>query len=920
MQFASEWKRACTREVLDVQSDLNVGGLFQFSGPTCLLILAAREYFVLSPSRKRTSAPSDSMMEVCDDKDEVPPVLAQAVGSRVESNIESPNEWKVYTIAGIDTATKGMDGSACFFLVSSDSRVLKGVPTENIRSQSSRMSSHEDSGRGRRAGGSTRDDRSGLSLLLMSRQRSDTSSESSSTSWVQASALKRSWSAIGLVDDMHPVDLQVVQDDARCRTQDVTQNVYIRCSLDESTFVIHADTSRLETPPEIRLSLCSQEKTLGIDVSDKMDETLVWALCAISKHQGKEMELHSCGPFPLFFSLQINTSRLTFPPDFLSCKVPAKDSPDSDAWIEPNVSRARKLSARSLSNEDADSEQSLCDGFNSTSVKCMEVLNVFAECAEIPASSSARDGPKLPGFANSTLSKKLADQLDDPVRVIGGALPDWCLKGPSFAPCVFNYETRRSLLERGAFGVSRSTLKQQEAKVNVQRFRLRMASLRSKAVELVGEAFSGGAEDPTALQLQADELYGMEEALAMKVRAAFRAQNWQEHSLQVAKVAVRREHLILDATALMEKYSTDHKIRMRRLEVRFAGESGFDAASGDEAGVTRGFYADCAEALLSADNVAGAYCPMLCSSSGSDPEKISQATPFDDQLAESEKLPLFIPDMDDSNQVVIPTPRANKRSGPGVFPRPLPHYHPQHLGVLRKFRLMGRLFAAAMRDGFMFPLPLSSSFLKLVQRCDDYDGKWETHTDMILSVDDLPRPGFLGGEVYAAEAFICRALDDLDNADPPLSRVQLMRRCEELSNDKDFARKALGKNYDCSFNQYFQDKSFVDPLDPGQGADAAPLCPKGSSKPVTIYNIREWVSLAKRFILQDGIISQAREFRKGIQDFFSPEYLSLFTPEELQNDVCGIGDQVENWDEAAIRKLFKLDGESKIIMFTVEVC
>ena len=38
-----------------------------------------------------------------------------------------------------------------------------------------------------------------------------------------------------------------------------------------------------------------------------------------------------------------------------------------------------------------------------------------------------------------------------------------------------------------------------------------MTSLRARAVELVGEAFSGGAEDPTALQLQADELYGMEE-------------------------------------------------------------------------------------------------------------------------------------------------------------------------------------------------------------------------------------------------------------------------------------------------------------------------------------------------------------------------------------------------------------------------
>ena len=75
----------------------------------------------------------------------------------------------------------------------------------------------------------------------------------------------------------------------------------------------------------------------------------------------------------------------------------------------------------------------------------------------------------------------------------------------------FNYTARKNLLDRVAFGLSRSTLRQQDAKVNVSRLRQRMTSLRARAVELVGEAFSGGAEDPTALQLQADELYGMEE-------------------------------------------------------------------------------------------------------------------------------------------------------------------------------------------------------------------------------------------------------------------------------------------------------------------------------------------------------------------------------------------------------------------------
>ena len=75
-------------------------------------------------------------------------------------------------------------------------------------------------------------------------------------------------------------------------------------------------------------------------------------------------------------------------------------------------------------------------------------------------------------------------------------------------------------------------------------------------------------------------------------------------SLESVKAVVCRDSLLSDAAFVMDKYSTASCLRERRLEVRFEGESGFDAASGDEAGVTRGFYADVAEALLSCDHVA----------------------------------------------------------------------------------------------------------------------------------------------------------------------------------------------------------------------------------------------------------------------------------------------------------------------------
>jgi hypothetical protein len=545
------------------------------------------------------------------------------------------------------------------------------------------------------------------------------------------------------------------------------------------------------------------------------------------------------------------------------------------------------------------------------------VIGILSQHAEDSSEVTESDRPRMPGFANPCLSKKLSDQLDDPLCVVSGALPEWCTTAPAFAPRVFSYNSRQMLLHRAAFGVSRSTLKQQESKVNVGRLRQRMASLRARAVELMGEAFSGGAEDPTALQLQADELYGMEETLAARVRSAFRAAKWQEHSLQVAKAAVRRDCILMDAATIMERYAQDETVNRRRLEVRFEGETGFDAASGDEAGVTRGFYADVAEALLSSEHVAGVRCSSDCVRlQPSDPSSKIVPMDIDDVEEEQYKLPIWIPDMDTSSQVVIPTPRADSRSGLGVFPRPLPSYHPQLPEVLRHFRFMGRLFAAAMRDGFMFPLPLSAAFLKLVQHgsekshsTGDSNSKLASPHDLLLTAADLPRPGFLGGEVYAADIHICRALNALDALDPPLPRVELQRRYQEIATDKNFARVAFGMSYDYSFEEYFQDRTFVDPLDPSQGDEAVPLCPRGHKKAVTIYNVREWVALAESFILHDGVIAQAVAFRQGVEDFFSTQFLRLFTAEEVQRDVCGSGDNVDSWDESAIRKLFKLNGK-----------
>ena len=859
----------------------------KFGSEVHFLCLSSRDYVVIQ--RNSTSGKASSVRSTSGGKPSES--LSTFVGKRVESNVWGKG-WEPCTIIKFDG-----DGREAVCTVVSDSGVVtNGCQMSKLRgggipnSESDEASEDGDAPRGRDTIDVVR------AFPFFARARGQ--EESREAQRKSACTLKRSWSALCLTDKASPVDVARPTCDPSSVLEGEGRSTVMVASVGGEECKILVDS--IEKPPRLDVRFSFHRSLPGFEFDDAKNVTLVSALRSL-KSQHPPEKVSAGEKRKVYFTVSLAQNDV-------AQENEAKPKAKSDPVVETATkNKTRKKQARRTRQRspppisvETDMTRVVCEGLDSVCIQCMEVIDRLAEIGGyVP---NPRERPSVTGgspFANEILSKKVVEYLQDPLTVVGGVLPEWVIKAPSFAPRCFTYEARKALLESFAFGVSRSTYRLQESRINLGKLRQRMASLRARAVELVGEAFSGGAEDPTALQLQADELYGMEEALAARVRAMFRAANWKEHQLQVAKAAVRREHLLSDAYAVMDSYVSDPKAMRRRLEVRFENESGFDAASGDEqAGVTRGFYADVASALLSTDLVAGVDCSRSCAS---DTEIGKPKSINIEASAEAKKLPLWIPDTMEG--VVIPTPRADEKSIPGLYPRPLPKYHPQMDEVKHRYRFMGRLFASGMRDGFMFPLPLSTSFLKLVQHGPGlFDSLSE---NLILSSSDLPRPGFLGGEIYAAEAYICRKLDKLDSADPPLPRHELMRQYDELATDKDFARVAFGKAYDCSFDDWFQDKVFVDPLDPAQDGNAVPLCPKGASKKVTVFNIREWVALAKKYFLQDGVVTQAAAFRQGIEDFFPAKYLRLFTAAELQNDVTGI-DNVEKWDERDIRKIFDL--------------
>jgi hypothetical protein len=147
------------------------------------------------------------------------------------------------------------------------------------------------------------------------------------------------------------------------------------------------------------------------------------------------------------------------------------------------------------------------------------------------------------------------------------------------------------------------------------------------------------------------------------------------------------------------------------------------------------------------------------------------------------RVPMWLPDEEAKRPAVF------LHSARGLFPAPLPAVSPfaeaaeaaggggggadgefatrsvvrteEAAGrVLRRFRFLGRLSAAALRDGFVLPLPLSLAFLRLVLKHDpDADapegggggggGGGGAGSGTVLREQDLPAPGCVGGEIRA---------------------------------------------------------------------------------------------------------------------------------------------------------------------------
>lgn len=305
----------------------------------------------------------------------------------------------------------------------------------------------------------------------------------------------------------------------------------------------------------------------------------------------------------------------------------------------------------------------------------------------------------------------------------------------------------------------------------------------------------------------------------------------------------RGRGLLRDAERVVELTHTSKAT----LEVQFADEGGF----GD--GVTQSFYTTVASELLAvadADTAAPGACAAspLCGAFG----------------LWTEHLPASVTEY---------RGRSYLHSHRGLFPRPLPQGGEGTEYACGKLRFLGRLMAKALRDGFTVPLPLSGHFFAAV-----------LGEDLPLEALASPGDGCVGEFVGAAAKFAAA----LRRRHSGLTGEELAAARTEAAGKAGWGQEFLGLRegevMTWSFDQYVSSCGVVF-CETGLGGPE--LCPGGGARSLDVHCLEEFVELAARWWLRDGVAAQVAAFRAGVEDVCRFSTVWAFEAGELAMLFCG---------------------------------
>ncbi|XP_016997489.2 E3 ubiquitin-protein ligase TRIP12 isoform X7 [Drosophila takahashii] len=232
----------------------------------------------------------------------------------------------------------------------------------------------------------------------------------------------------------------------------------------------------------------------------------------------------------------------------------------------------------------------------------------------------------------------------------------------------------------------------------------------------------------------------------------------------------------------------------------------------------------------------------------------------------------------------------------GLFPLPLGKSSklPQMTKAKAKFKFLGKFMAKAVMDSRMLDLPFSLPFYR-----------WLVSEEHSIGLADLMR---VAPEVQNTLV----RLQDLVRqreyilTDPNIDAMEKTEKIEQLDLDG------------CPIADLGLD--FVLP-----GHANIELCRGGRDTPVTVHNLHQYISLVTYWFLIEGVQKQFEALREGFDSVFPIQRLRMFYPEELECVFCGSASeqQQQRWETKMLQDSCRTDHgfhqESQAIQYLYEI-
>ncbi|XP_032682622.1 E3 ubiquitin-protein ligase HECTD1 isoform X8 [Odontomachus brunneus] len=451
-------------------------------------------------------------------------------------------------------------------------------------------------------------------------------------------------------------------------------------------------------------------------------------------------------------------------------------------------------------------------------------------------------------FTSKKITNKIVQQIQDPLALAAGALPNWCEELARSCPFLLPFETRRLYFSCTAFGASRSIV---------------------------------------WLQTQRDAILERQRAPGLSPRRDD-SHEFRVGRLKHERVSVPRGDKLLDWAEQVLKV---HASRKSILEVAFVGEEGTGL------GPTLEFFALVAAELQRRD--LGLWlCDDAVDGDGNDDDENNARILSEEQCVTTE---------DKIRPAGYYVTRAS-----GLFPAPLPQDSAACDRAVRYFWFLGVFLAKVLQDNRLVDLPLSRPFLKLMCRGDisnNVNEKIGLTGVTQESISSSMSSSFISeeGETDAAYSTLepcpwyagLLDIEDLAEVDPVrgefLKEIQNAitkrdRTFSDGSNVVDEETSSLYISHQSGISVAIEDLALTMTYSPSSKVfqhDQVELVENGADVAVTIENAKEYTNLTINYCLNQGICRQLEAFKSGFSKVFPMEKLHAFSPEEMRAMLCG---------------------------------